>query len=271
MPHPPLLPREPVGAWAVASSAARLYTAALKPVLPLAIPAALAATLTELLQAGTDQADAVVAAEPGTALAILVLTVVYGWLVIAVQHRVFRFGQGAGSTGESLGAAARRLLPTFGATLLAGLGIGLPFGLAIGMTVWAWGSGVHGVAVVLGGFAVAGLCYAAIRLATLTAEVVLRPAGPLAGLRRSWEISRGRLWHIAVVYLVLLVLVVAVLVVAGIVAGVLGLLAPALAGFLASVVSVVLLSVFLLPFGAAVVVTLWNDLRLRAGEVGIGG
>lgn len=271
MPHPPLLPREPVGALTVGSSAARLYTAALPTVLPLAIPAALAATLTELLQAGTDEADAVVDAEPGAALAILVLTVIYGWLVIAVQHRVFRFAQGAGSTGESLGTAARRLLPTFGATLLAGLGIGLPFALVIGMAVWAWGSGVHAVAVVLGAFAVAGLSYAAIRLATLTAEVVLRPTGPVAGLRASWALSRGHVAHIALVYLVLLVLVIAVLVVAGIVAGVLGLLAPALAGFLASVVSVVLLSVFMLPFGAAVVVTLWSDLRQRAGEAGIDG
>ena len=265
MPKPQPLPQEPVNAWTVASAAARLYTAALRTVLPIAIPAALAATLTELLQAGTEDADPVVA------LAILVLTVAYGWLVVAVQHRVFRFARGGGSTGESLSAAARRLLPLFGATLLAGLAIGLPFGLAIGIAVWAWGSGVHGVAVVLGAIAAAGLCYAAARLATLTAEVVLRPAGPVDGLRKTWELSRGRIGHIAVVYLVLLVLVVAVLVTAGIAAGVLGLLAPALAGFLASVVSVVLLSVFLLPFGAAVVVALWNDLRLRAGEAGIGG
>jgi hypothetical protein len=69
------------------------------------------------------------------------------------------------------------------------------------------------------------------------------------------------------VYGVLLLMMIAVFLVAGIVTAVLTVLAPALAVFLSSIVSVVLLSVFLLPLGAAVVVVVWYDLRLRAGEL----
>jgi len=261
----PSLPQQPVGAWALASAAARLYTAALPAVLPIAIPAALAATIAELLQPGAD-GGAVVTTMMGVALLTLAAMAVYAWLAVAVQHRVHRYAQGDGSTGESLRAALGRILPLIGASLLVAIAVGLPFGAVAGIAGWAWESGEYAVAATLVLFAIAGLSWVSVRLATLTAEVVLRPAGPVESLRNSWRLTRGQFWHIALVYGVLLGLLVAVLLAAGIVTAVLAVLAPALAEFLGGIVSVVLLSVFLLPFGAAVVVAVWHDLRLRAGE-----
>lgn len=260
------LPPEPVGAWSVASTAARLYTESLQTVLPIAIPAALAAVLLELLQPSAAEEDVVAGVSPELALATLVAGVAYAWLVVAVQHRVYRFAQGGGATGESLRVAATRLLPLVGAMVVAGLAVGVPFAVVIGLVAWAWRAAEYGVGALLGAVAGLGLLYVGLRLAPLTAEVVLRPAGPIAALRRSWQLTRGRLAHIALVYLALLMLIVAVFVAAMVVAAVLGVVAPSLARFLGSIVSVVLLSVFMLPFGASVVVALWHDLRLRAGE-----
>lgn len=262
----PSLPQQPVGAWALASAAARLYTAALPAVLPITIPAALAATIPELLQPAADGDVIDATMTPGVALVTLAAMAVYAWLAVAVQHRVHRYAQGGGSTGESLRAAPGRLLPLIGASLLGGVVVGLPVGAVAVIGVWAWESGEYAVAGTLVLLAVVALGWVSVRLAVVTAEVVLRPAGPVASLRRSWELTRGHFWHIGMVYGVLLLLMIAVFLAAGIVTAVLTLLAPALAGFLGGIVSVVLLSVFLLPLGAAVVVAVWYDLRLRAGE-----
>ncbi len=263
------LPQDPVSAWSVASAAARLYTAALPAVLPIAIPAALAATIPEFLQPGAEADGVLTALTPGTAVATLAAFVVYGWLAVAVQHRVHSCAQGGGSTAESLRAALGRLLPLIGASLLAGIAVGAPFGAVVGIGVWSWQAGSYSLAVSLMLAALVALSWISVRLAVVTAEVVLRPAGPVASLRSSWQLTRGLFWHIGMVYGVLLLMMIAVFLVAGIVTAVLTVLAPALAVFLSSIVSVVLLSVFLLPLGAAVVVALWSDLRLRAGEAGI--
>jgi hypothetical protein len=261
------LPQQPAGAWALASAAARLYTAALPAVLPIAIPAALAATIPEFLQPGGEADEVVTALTPGTALATLAAFVVYGWLAVAVQHRVHSYAQGGGSTAESLRAALGRLLPLIGASLLAGIAVGAPFGVAAGIGVWAWQGGSYSLVVSVVLAALVALSWISVRLALVTAEVVLRPAGPVASLRSSWRLTRGFFWHIGMVYGVLLLMMIAVFLVAGIVTAVLTVLAPALAVFLSSIVSVVLLLVFLLPLGAAVVVVVWYDLRLRAGEL----
>jgi len=257
------MPDEPTGAWHVASAAARLYTEALQTVLPIAIPAALAAVVSELLQ---PEAGAAMNASAAQSLGVLLSGLIYAWLVIAVQHRVYRFAFRSGSTGESLRAAGARLLPLIGAGLLAAIGLALPIGVVAAIAAWAWQGREMAAAVVLGLAAVLAVVYVGLRLAVLTAEVVLRPAGPVESLRNSWRLTRGQVWHIALVYAVLLAVIAAVFVAAIIVSTVLGILAPSLAGFLASIVTVVLLSVFMLPFGGAVMATLWHDLRLRAGE-----
>lgn len=254
-----VLPDAPLGAWRLANESARLYSLAMPALLPLAIPAALAGTLPDL--ALNDDSPSLLAA-----VLRLVVMLVYLWLVVAVQDRAYRWSLGEGSSAAALRAGAARLGPFFGASLLAGLIVMVPLLAAAAGAYALYAGGRIELAVAVIAVALVPSGYLGVRYALVTAEAVLRPSPVMASLRLSWQLTRGHFWHISIVYAVLFALVILIMLVTVVVGAVMVFVAPALADFIAAFISVLLLSTFLLPFGAVLLALLWNDLRLRAGD-----
>ena len=99
--------------------------------------------------------------------------------------------------------------------------------------------------------------------------VILERIGPIAGIKRSWELTRHSWWH---TFIVLLITGLAVGIIQGVVAGVLGaaigaasyaLNAPALRALGMAMIGAVL-AIVVTPFPTAVGVVLYHELRARA-------
>lgn len=172
------------------------------------------------------------AAEPNLALfvPVLLVTAALGMIGnIAIAWLALHPGR---TVGEALGRGARRFLPLLGASLLVGLALGLavvPFAVLVGVAGGAAGAGEEPAAlalVVLLIFSVLAILFA-VRLMLINAVAAGEDAGPIAILRRSWNLTRGHFWKL-LGFILLIVIVAIVLVLA--VQGVFGTLVILLAG-----------------------------------------
>jgi len=127
------------------------------------------------------------------------------WMAIALvailislvgQLAIIRLAMGPHLTvGEAISHGARRLLPYLGAVLIWAV----PLSLAIGLLFASAGSDPeHPSAVAALGLVAAGLIgiYLAVRFLMTSAVASAERSGPLAVLRRSWDISAGNWWRL---------------------------------------------------------------------------
>jgi hypothetical protein len=116
----------------------------------------------------------------------------------------------------ALGTALRRILPLFGAALLVLLGVAvltIMFGLIVGAAPAAAGPAFF--------VAMAILLFFWARLLLLTPAAAAENVGPVRLIRRSWELSRGRLWRLFGFLLVVLAVSLVVLIAASVIGGLL--------------------------------------------------
>ena len=169
--------------------------------------------------------------EPGLWLPFMALSGIVAMIgTIALSYLALRPGA---SVGEALGVGARRFIFLLGATLLVALAaliVAVPVVVIAGAIAFSTGAstaGSSGIAVLL--LVVLGLGAIAlwVRLMLMTPVAAVEAGGPIAIIRRSWDLTRGYFWRL--LGFVLLV-VVAALVVTAVISALAGIVVVLIAG-----------------------------------------
>jgi hypothetical protein len=129
--------------------------------------------------------------------------------------------------GSAFAHAARRILPLLGATLLfiiAGLVVAFPLMAVAGYGIMTGHVGVTALLFLIL-FAIA--LFFGIRLLLMVPVAAAEPVGPIAIIRRSWQLTAGHFWKLLGFFLLMLVVFMVVLLV---VASVIGILVTMTAG-----------------------------------------
>jgi hypothetical protein len=177
-----------------------------------------------------------------TNLALIVLgTLIYLVITRVVLERAA--GRPASRMGEHFGAALSRLPLTLVAAILYALGVAAGTLLLV----------IPGI-------------YVAIRWMLWFVVILTEGGGPLGALRRSWRLMKGHWWRAFVILTVCFVLVAIIGAVVGMVFGAIGgaLRLDQVTLLLGIQLSQVLVNVFTVPAIAAVMVSIYHDLKLRA-------
>lgn len=147
--------------------------------------------------------------ELGLWLAFLPVVVI-GSLVggLAISHLALRPGA---SVGEALQIGLRRFLPLLGAAVLVGVGVSLlmiPLILIVAVLATPASAGAvpPALAVLPVLLMIPVLVVVWVRLILMTPAAAAESVGPIALIRRSWDLTRGHFWRL-LGFLVLLILV----------------------------------------------------------------
>jgi hypothetical protein len=145
--------------------------------------------------------------EAGAWLLVFLAAILLGFIAnLAIAYLALRPGR---SVGEGLGRAGRRFLPMLGAMLIVSIAAGLLlFVLAMVVTLLMPGAaesmaaggppGPEALAAIGIVFLLMApvLIYVAPRLVLMTPVAAVEEAGPLAIIRRSWQLSKGNFWKL---------------------------------------------------------------------------
>lgn len=186
------------GIWSTLGRALDTYGSAFPTFLALGIPVAIFSAVTVL--AGTNR--------PAVILASLLTGLVGLVTGAAMQLAADDLGRGVRpSLASALDRAAGRALPLLLSTLVVIAVVAGFVTIAVIVIALLAGIGSLGVAVltivvaVVVVMVVAG--YISLRWAVSSPAIVLGDLGPVAGLKRSWSVTRGHLWHLGGLYFVL--------------------------------------------------------------------
>lgn len=108
---------------------------------------------------------------------------------------------------DAIAAAARRVLPVFGAILVFGLGVALiAVPAALALTNLAAG-GSRGTAAFALGITIPIIIYLGTRFLLINPVGTIEPVGPIAMLKRSWQLTAGHFWKLFGFMMVLAIVV----------------------------------------------------------------
>ena len=194
----------------------------------------------------------------GASLGALGALLLFPFTVGAVYRAAVDAAQGRPATvGSVLKETARRYLPLLGLVgVIILLAIGWYIALVIGL-----------VLLVLPGLVVLGLAvWMAIRWAMVVAAMTAEDVGPINGLRRSWNLTRGQWWRVFGILIVVAILQGVIAFGLSFLLGGIALLIPGLdSGVRGALVLIVttLLNAVVTPIGTIAVTLLYFDLRVR--------
>ena len=206
----------------------------------------------------------------GLSLAYLVFSIAAIGFHNAVIAQTDATTQGMGETiGQSLSVGFRLLGRAFLMGLLVGFAVALPMVVLFFILVGASTM----VRVIVGAMAFLVLCYAVGKIVLGAVVLIVEDKGATDSLRRSWTLTAGYWWHVAIILTVLVIVVVAVFLFIGIIAGIVA----ASMGSVAGTGGVLIQGISLLgntlisPLYAAVLVAIYHDLKLRKEGADLAG
>lgn len=116
---------------------------------------------------------------------------------LAIIHLALRPGA---SVGEGIQVGARRFLPMLGAVILVGIGaliLAIPVAAIAGPTLVAGaGAGAGAIVALLVLLLIAVYIFFWVRLFPMSAVAVGEAVGPIAIIKRSWNLTRGHFWKL---------------------------------------------------------------------------
>jgi hypothetical protein len=206
----------------------------------------------------------------GLSFAYLVVSIAAIGFHNAVIAQTDATRKGAGETiGQSLSIGFRLLGRAFLMGFLVGIAIALPVGVLFVILVSApvsWRLAVGGVAFLV-------FCYAIGKIILGAVILIVEDRGALESLGRSWTLTSGHWWRVATILTVLVIVVVALFLFVGIIAGIVAATmgsTSAISGILIQLISV-LGNTLISPLYAAVLVTIYYDLKLRKEGADLAG
>jgi hypothetical protein len=171
--------------------------------------------------------------------------------------------------GQSLSVGFRLLGRAFLMGLLVGFAVALPMVVLFFILVGASTM----VRVIVGAMAFLVLCYAVGKIVLGAVVLIVEDKGATDSLRRSWTLTAGYWWHVAIILTVLVIVIVAVFLFIGIIAGIVAASMGStggISGFLVQGISL-LGNTLISPLYAAVLVAIYHDLKLRKEGADLAG
>ena len=206
----------------------------------------------------------------GLSLAYLVFSIAAIGFHNAVIAQTDATTQGMGETiGQSLSVGFRLLGRAFLMGLLVGFAVALPMVVLFFILVGASTM----VRVIVGAMAFLVLCYAVGKIVLGAVVLIVEDKGATDSLRRSWTLTAGYRWHVAIILTVLVIVIVAVFLFIGIIAGIVAASMGStggISGFLVQGISL-LGNTLISPLYAAVLVAIYHDLKLRKEGADLAG
>jgi hypothetical protein len=219
---------------------------------------------------GQQAAVAMMKGSVGLSLTYLVFSIAAIGFHNAVIAQTDSTTKGAGETiGQSLSIGFRLLGRAFLMGVLVGFAVALPlvvlFFILLGASTM--------VRVIVGAMALLAGCYAVGKIILGAVVLIVEDKRATESLRRSWTLTAGYWWHVAIILTVLVIVVVAVFLFIGIIAGIVA----ASMGSVAGTGGVLIQGISLLgntlisPLYAAVLVAIYHDLKLRKEGADLAG
>jgi hypothetical protein len=219
---------------------------------------------------GQQAAVAMMKGSVGLSLTYLVFSIAAIGFHNAVIAQTDSTTKGAGETiGQSLSIGFRLLGRAFLMGVLVGFAVALP--LVVLFFVLLGASTM--VRVIVGAMALLAGCYAVGKIILGAVVLIVEDKRATESLRRSWTLTAGYWWHVAIILTVLIIVVVALFLFIGIIAGIVA----ASTGSTAGTGGVLIQGISLLgntlisPLYAAVLVAIYHDLKLRKEGADLAG
>jgi hypothetical protein len=272
------IPTEPRSIGGVLDDGFRLWRAAFSKAWPIAILGQLLLAIPMVIYwiqfgvpgAGEQPALAMLRNSLGLSLAYAVFSIASIGFHNAVISQTDAATKTAGQTiGQSLSIGFRLL----GRAFLMGLLIGIAVGLPVGVLFVIVNAASTLVRLTVGGVAFLVLCYAAGKIILGAVILIVEDKGAPESLGRSWTLTAGYWWHVAITLTVLVIVIVALFLFVGIVAGVVAAIMGSTAGIPGLLIQVISLlgNTLISPLYSAVLVAIYYDLKLRKEGADLAG
>jgi hypothetical protein len=206
----------------------------------------------------------------GLSLAYLVFSIAAIGFHNAVIAQTDATTKGAGDTiGQSLSIGFRLLGRAFLMGLLVGIAVALPllvlFFILLGASTM--------VRLIVGAVAFVVFCYAVGKIILGAVILIVEDKGAPESLRRSWTLTTGYWWHVAIILTVLVIVIVALFLFIGIIAGIVAASMGSTGGTSGLLIQGISLlgNTLISPLYAAVLVAIYHDLKLRKEGADLAG
>jgi len=219
---------------------------------------------------GQQAAVAMMKGSVGLSLTYLVFSIAAIGFHNAVIAQTDSTTNGAGETiGQSLSIGFRLL----GRAFLMGLLIGIAVALPLLVLFFILLSASTMVRLIVGGVAFVVFCYAVGKIILGAVVLIVEDKGAPESLRRSWTLTTGYWWHVAIILTVLVIVIVAVFLFIGIIAGIVAATMGSTGGISGLLIQGISLlgNTLISPLYAAVLVAIYHDLKLRKEGADLAG
>jgi hypothetical protein len=206
----------------------------------------------------------------GLSLAYLVFSIAAIGFHNAVIAQTDGTARNAGETiGQSLSIGFRLLGRAFLLGIILGFAIAVP--VAVLFLVLLGASTL--VRLIVGAVAVVAVFYAVGKVVLGTVVLIVEDRRATDSLRRSWNLTTGYWWHVAIILTVLIIVIVALFLFIGIIAGVVAASMGSTSGMPGLLIQVITLlgNTLITPLYSAVLVAIYYDLKLRKEGADLAG
>jgi len=206
----------------------------------------------------------------GLSLAYLVFSIAAIGFHNAVIAQTDGAARNAGETiGQSLSIGFRLLGRAFLMGILVGFAVALPLVVLFFILVGASTM----VRVIVGAMALLVLCYAVGKIILGAVVLIVEDKGAPESLRRSWTLTSGYWWRVAIILTVLVIVIVALFLFIGIIAGIVAASMGSTGGISGLLIQGISLlgNTLISPLYAAVLVAIYHDLKLRKEGADLAG
>jgi hypothetical protein len=206
----------------------------------------------------------------GLSLAYLVFSIVAIGFHNAVIAQTDAAAQSAERTiGQSLSIGFRLL----GRAFLMGFLVGIAVAVPVGLLFLALLGASNLVRLIVGAVALLVLCYAVGKIILGAVVLIVEDQGAVDSLRRSWTLTAGYWWHVAIILTVLVIVILALFLFVGIIAGIVAASTGSTAGISGLLIQGISLlgNTLISPLYAAVLVAIYHDLKLRKEGADLAG
>jgi hypothetical protein len=271
-------PTEPRSIGGVLDDGLRLWRAAFSKAWPIAIMGQVLLAIPLLIYwvrfgatlGGQQPAVAMMRSSAGLSLAYLVFSIASIGFHNAVIAQTDATTKTEGQTiGQSLSIGFRLL----GRAFLMGLLIGLAVAVPVGVLFVILTAASTMVRLIVGGVAFLVLCYAVGKIILAAVILIVEDKGAPESLGRSWTLTAGHWWRVAIILTVLVIVIVALFLFIGIIAGIVAASMGSTAGIPGMLIQVISLlgNTLISPLYSAVLVAIYYDLKLRKEGADLAG
>jgi hypothetical protein len=271
-------PTEPNSIGGVLDDGFRLWRAAFSKAWPIALMGQLLMVIPLVIywvQFGAPRgAQQVAVAMMKNSLAVSLAYLVFSIAAIGFHNAVIAQTDAAASkAGDSIGQSLSVGFRLLGRAFLMGILVGFAIAVPLALLFVAVLGASTVVRLIVGAVAFVAVCYAVGKIILGAVVLIVEDKGAADSLRRSWTLTAGYWWHVAMILTVLIIVIVALFLFVGIIAGIVAASMGSTSGISGWLIQGISLlgNTLISPLYAAVLVAIYHDLKLRKEGADLAG